>query len=200
MKRIENDILEKYLADKIENMNDDVLAELSGFFNSSPGRYMIQTSKREDILYRFVQAALLESRENRDRLYLIMESYDKMQQTDFFVRRILYRINSDNIDEETGLELIDYLDTGGSVYLFLIYAGFFLAENENAIIKFSTVLRNVNLVKYELLFLNAANRMYPENQIIAVKLAECFMGMGMQTEAEKVLKSYISAKEGTNIG
>ena len=137
---------------------------------------------------------MMESEDKRRDFFLNNNSLDELSVYDDLIKMILYRIYSDDVDEEL-FNLIDVvLQNNITVYVFLVYSGYFNRDGDRIIIKLSDILFEMGQMVKSIYLLNAALKMYSGNEEIVLKLSEKYINIGMNEEARELL-SRLGKKE-----
>jgi hypothetical protein len=186
----QNDIekIKTMFEEKINNPDASSLEAMASFLMSPIGRVAIQKDKQIEMIYKFIQASFMEKEDKRMDFFLKNRSIEKMDYWDGIIRNILYRIYSDYLDDELIKMINHVLEENISVYIFLVYSGYFNENGDRVIVVLSKILDSIGEKIKSILLLNAADRMYQNNKEILVDLAKKYTEIGMESEALEISK------------
>ncbi len=189
IEKLRNDIL--YIIKKNDSFSAENALDL---FNSPEGRVLICSDKTMEIIYLFLQTTIISSTDTKKHLFEFMSNLSELKSMDLFIRKILYRVYSDYIDNELFEWMKECMNRLGSPYIFIVYSNFSNFVPEKLIIKFSDILVLMDDRKTNLLFLIMAHNMFTENDEIVTKLAEKYLEYGMIEESKDLLSEHINNK------
>ena len=196
MKELEVEKFKLKIEELTKDMNNDSLEYLSDLFSKAEGKILVLNDPDMVILYKFIQSSMLDSEDKRKEMFKIMKSFDRMEEADRKIRKILYRVYADYVDENVVDALKECFESGVSVYTFLVYSKYFARESEKVILNFSQLLNDIGETGKSVLFLNVAHKMYDQNALIVVSLAEKYISLGMMNEANILINSFNKEIEG----
>lgn len=186
------------LEDKIQNISETSINEMGSFFMSPAGRIYIQNDRQIEMIYKFLQASLMEPENKRLLFFEQNQTFDKISYFDEEIKRILYRIYADFIDDELIEMIKEILDNEISVYAFLIYSGCFDTDGDKIMVSFADLLYEIGEKVKSVLLLNAADKMYKNNKNVMISLSQKYIMFGMKDEAQALLERIKKSEEDKN--
>ena len=161
--------------------------EIMTFFMSPLGRICIKNDKEMEMVYKFLQAIMIESEEKRHDLLISVNSIHQMKKFDDILKKILYRIYAKDYESDTVQDILGLLNENLSIYTFVVYSGYFNIGGREIISGLTDILFDNKEVVKAILILNVSLKMYNNDLLIANKLANYYETLGMHEEAQRVL-------------
>lgn len=183
---------------KLSKADKNSIDEIMTFFMSPLGRICIKNDKEVEMVYKFLQAIMIEAEDKRQDLLINVKTISQMKKKDDTIKNVLYRIYAKDYSSDTVQDILKLLNENISIYTFVVYSGYFNIGGSEIISGLTDILFDNKEVVKAILILNVSLKMYNNDLLIANKLANYYETLGMHEEAQRVLVNAAENRQNGN--
>ncbi len=156
-----------------------------------------QKNEELEILFRFLTAAEMEAKGKGSCLFDNKDlNSDDLIKLDKKIKYLIYRVLSENLDDET-LVLFEELNNAGiSLFVFATYIKYMSIESEDVVITLANIYEGIGDIKSKIILLCTSLNFLVEQRNVRFELLKEYLKLEMMDEAEELIRESIEKDEG----